>query len=196
MTTESQMIKSTLQGNLNAFNHLVIAYQDIAFNLAYRLIGDRASAEDIVQDAFLSAFRKLHTFRYGSFKSWLLRIVANACYDEMRRWKRQPVVYFAAEEGDQEIQEAWFCLVDPGETPEEISLNSELNSAIQKGLLSLDVEYRSVIILVDILEMGYAEAAQVLGVPIGTVKSRLMRARARMRYSISGYMNTFQGSQI
>lgn len=191
--TESQMVDSTLQGNLDAFNHLVIAYQDIAFNLAYRLIGERASAEDIVQDAFLSAYQKLQTFRYGSFKSWLLRIVTNACYDEMRRWKRQPVVYFAVAERDQDIQESLICFQDPGETPEEISINSELNSAIQKGLLSLDAEYRSVIILVDILEMGYAEAAQVLDVPIGTVKSRLLRARARMRYSISGYLNTFQG---
>lgn len=191
--TESQMVKSTLQGNLDAFNQLVIAYQDIAFNLAYRLIGEGASAEDIVQEAFLSAYQQLHTFRYGSFKSWLLRIVTNACYDEMRRWKRQPLVYLTAADGDQDIQESWICLRDPGETPEEISLNSELNSAIQKGLISLDVEFRSVIILVDILEMGYAEAAQILDVPIGTVKSRLLRARARMRYSISGYLNAFQG---
>ena len=183
------MVRSTLQGNLDAFNHLVIAYQDMAYNLAYRLIGERTIAEDIVQDAFLCAYQKLQTFRYGSFKSWLLRIVTNACYDELRRWKRRPEVVLAAADEDQDSQESLIWLRDPGSTPEEISLNSELSSTIQSGLFSLDLEQRSVIILVDLLEVGYAEAAEILGVPIGTVKSRLRRARSRMRYSVAAYLN-------
>ncbi len=89
---EAKMVAYALEGDLDAFNRLVLAYQDVAYNVAFRVTGERTSAEDAVQDAFISAYRKLKTFRGGSFKAWLLRIVTNACLDELRRQKRRPAV--------------------------------------------------------------------------------------------------------
>jgi len=89
---EAALIRQAQQGDLDAFNRLVLAYQDLAFNVAYRLMSDPAEAQDVTQDAFVSAYRKLDSFRGGSFKAWLLRIVTNAGYDALRKRKRQPVV--------------------------------------------------------------------------------------------------------
>jgi len=88
---ESTLIHQAQRGNLEAFNRLVIVYQTQVYNLAYRLMGDQASAEDATQEAFISAFRGLRGYRGGSFRAWLLKIVRNACYDEFRRRQRRPV---------------------------------------------------------------------------------------------------------
>ena len=87
---EESLIHAAKRGDLDAFNRLVIEYQSRAYNLAYRFMSDPASAADATQDAFISAFRGIGKFRGGSFRSWLLRIVVNACYDELRRRKRRP----------------------------------------------------------------------------------------------------------
>ena len=87
---EVALIKSAQQGDLDSFNRLVIEYQDMVFNQAYRVMGVAQVAEDATQDAFISAFKNLKSFRGGSLKAWLLRIVTNVCYDELRRQKRRP----------------------------------------------------------------------------------------------------------
>jgi RNA polymerase sigma-70 factor (ECF subfamily) len=87
---EVELIQYAQKGDLDAFNRLVLAYQDMVYNQAYRVIGESDAAEDATQEAFISAYRKIHTYRGGSFKAWLLRIVTNACYDELRRRKRRP----------------------------------------------------------------------------------------------------------
>jgi len=87
---EPALINDAKNGDLDAFNRLVLQYQDMLYNTAYRVIGDPVLAADATQDAFISAFRKLKSYRGGSFKAWLLRIVTNACYDELRRQKRRP----------------------------------------------------------------------------------------------------------
>ncbi len=89
---EQILIRDAIKGDLDAFNRLVLAYQDLAYNVAYRMLGDEASAEECTQDSFLSAYRHLSTYRGGSFKSWVLRMVTNACYDELRRQYRHPTV--------------------------------------------------------------------------------------------------------
>ena len=89
---EAGLIRDAQQGDLNAFNSLVLTHQTVAYNLAYRILGDAAPAADATQEAFLSAFRHLRSYRGGSFRAWVLRIVTNASYDELRRQKRRPAV--------------------------------------------------------------------------------------------------------
>ncbi|HEY4720682.1 MAG TPA: sigma-70 family RNA polymerase sigma factor, partial [Anaerolineae bacterium] len=99
---ENALIQSARKGDLNAFNTLVLAYQHQVYNLAYRIMGEQAAAEDATQDTFISAYKNLKSFRGGSFKSWLLRIVTNACYDDLRRRKRRPATSLDEMMGDQE----------------------------------------------------------------------------------------------
>jgi RNA polymerase sigma-70 factor (ECF subfamily) len=185
--SEDELIKYAKQGDLDAFNRLVLTYQDMVYNQAYRLMGESQSAEDITQEAFISAYRKLHTFKGGSFKAWLLRIVTNGGYDELRRQKRRPTTALEPEgsDGDEFDSPAW--LTDPGETPEQSALRSELNAAIQDCLDQLDVDFKAVVILVDVQGLDYTEAAHSLEKPLGTVKSRLARARSHMQDCLRGF---------
>lgn len=183
---EIPLIQAAQRGDLNSFNRLVLAYQEMVYNLAYRMIGEGEAAEDATQDVFISAFRNLGSFRGGSFKAWLLRITTNACYDELRRRKRRPTTPLEPyDEEDQEIESpAW--LADPGESPEQAAERSELNRAIQHCLGDLPPEFRSIVILVDVQGLDYTEAANAIGKPLGTVKSRLARGRLRMRECLRG----------
>jgi len=187
------MVVYALEGDLDAFNRLVLAYQDVAYNVAYRVTGERTSAEDAVQDAFISAYRKLKTFRGGSFKAWLLRIVTNACLDELRRQKRRPAVPLQpATTEDEEIESpAW--LEDPGESPEEAVLRVELSTAIQHCLDNLEDEFRVVVVLVDIQGMDYAQASAAADAKLGTIKSRLARARAKLQDCLRGFGELLPG---
>src|SRR3990172_9000709 len=97
---EAALIADARRGDVEAFNHLVLAHQSKAFNLAYRITGDGESAADATQEAFLSAYRSLRSYRGGSFRAWLLRIVTNACYDELRRRKRRPATSLQPLDGD------------------------------------------------------------------------------------------------
>jgi RNA polymerase sigma factor (sigma-70 family) len=183
---EVALIRFACEGNHNSFNCLVTNYQEIVYHQAYRLIGEADAAEDVAQEAFISAYYNLHTFREGSFRAWLLRIVINGCYDEMRWRRRHPTTSLVLldEEGEEVESPAW--LADPSETPEDKAERNELSHAIQHYLEALPDDFRAVVILVDILGLGYAEAAQALGKPLGTVKSRLARARMRLRDSLQG----------
>ena len=184
---EEKLITYARGGDLDAFNRLVVSYQDLAFNVAFRMLSDPAAAEDVTQDAFISAYRKLHTFRGGSFKAWLLRIVTNACYDELRRQKRRPITALEPIGEDDEEIESPSWLEDPGESPEDAALRMELSSAIQHCIEDLDEEFRAVVILVDVQGMDYAEAADVVRKPLGTIKSRLARARGRLKDCLRGF---------
>jgi RNA polymerase sigma-70 factor (ECF subfamily) len=184
---EVALIQYAKKGDLDSFNRLVLAYQDMAFNLAYRLMGDPAAAEDATQDAFISAYRKLNTFRGGSFKAWLLRIVTNACYDELRRLKRRPTTALEPVGSDDEEIESPSWLKDPNESPEDAALREELNRAIQSCLEGLEEDFRTVVVLVDVQGMDYAEAAESIKKPLGTIKSRLARARGRMQDCLRGF---------
>jgi len=184
---ELKMVEYALEGDLDAFNRLVMEYQDLAYNVAFRVLGERTAAEDAVQDAFISAFRKLKSFRGGSFKAWLLRIVTNACYDELRRQKRRPLVPLQPTDSEDDEIESPSWLEDPGETPEETALRGELSQAIQNCLNSLDNDFRIVVVLVDIQGMDYAEAAETANTPLGTIKSRLARARMRLQDCLRGF---------
>jgi RNA polymerase sigma-70 factor (ECF subfamily) len=178
---EAGMIWAAQKGNLDSFNCLVLSYQEQIFNQAFRLMGDAESAADATQETFISAFRNLRSYRGGSFRAWLLRIVTNACYDEIRRRQRRPSTSLEPlnDAGEEIESPGW--LADTGHSPEEMAERAELSRAIQRCLGNLPLEFRTVVVLVDLQGLDYTEAAQAIGTPVGTVKSRLARARLRMQ---------------
>jgi RNA polymerase sigma-70 factor (ECF subfamily) len=184
---EAALIRSAVQGDLDSFNRLVLAYQDLVYNQAYRMMGETDAAADAAQEAFISAFRNLKNFRGGSFKAWLLRIVTNACYDELRRRQRRPTTPLEPVDAEEEEIESPRWLTDPGESPEEATVRAELNEAIQSCLEGLPMDFREAVVLVDVQGLDYEEAASAMGRPVGTVKSRLARARLRLRDCLQGY---------
>lgn len=181
------VIDQAVAGDLDSFNQVVLHFQTQVYNQAYRIIGEPDAAADATQEAFISAYKKLHTYRGGSFKSWLLRIVSNACYDEYRRRKRQPVVPLVPENQDGEDIQSPTWMEDPGEGPEDFTQRRELSEAIQTCLDRLDFDFRTVVVLVDIQGLDYRAAADVIESPLGTVKSRLARARQSMQDCLEGF---------
>jgi RNA polymerase sigma-70 factor (ECF subfamily) len=184
---EAALIQDALHGDFDAFNRLVLAYQDMVYYQAYRMMGEPQGAEDATQEAFISAFRKLKSYRGGSFKAWLLRIVTNACYDELRRQKRRPTTPLEPLDADEEEIESPNWLADDSESPEEAAARAELNEAIQHCLADLPEDFRAAVVLVDLQGLDYSEAAQAIGKPLGTIKSRLARARSRLRDCLQGF---------
>lgn len=176
---EKALIDAARRGDVGSFNQLVLNYQSMAYNLAYRILGNRDAAADATQDAFLSVFKAIGKFRGGSFKAWLLRIVTNACYDQLRLKQRRPATSLDAllvlESAP--VQ----SLTDPGESPEEYAVRQELNRAIQVGIGTLPPEQRIALVLSDVQGLSYQEIAEVTGASLGTVKSRLSRARGKLR---------------
>jgi RNA polymerase sigma-70 factor (ECF subfamily) len=184
---ETFLIQAAQRGDLDAFNRLVLAYQDIVYNQALRMLNDDAPAQDATQEAFISAYRSLTSFRGGSFRAWLLRIVTNACYDILRRRQRRPTTSLEPLDDSGEEIESPQWLADPGEMPEESIERAELEQAIISCLDGLPMEFRSAVVMVDVQGLDYAEAAQAIGKPIGTVKSRLARARLRLRDCLQSF---------
>ncbi|MGE5249535.1 MAG: RNA polymerase sigma factor [Bacteroidota bacterium] len=185
---EPSLIRDAQRGDLDAFNTLVLSYQDAVFNTALRILGDDDRAADAAQEAFISAFRNISGFRGGSFKAWLLRTVTNACYDELRRQKRRPTVALEPETDDGDEMEAPRWLADSSMSPEQKTEADEVEHAIQHCLDGLPTEFRLVVILADIQGLDYIEVAASMKVPLGTIKSRLARARLRLRECLQGFV--------
>lgn len=184
---ETELITLAVAGDLDAFNELVLQHQEVAYNVAYRILADENAAADATQNAVISMYRKLDTYRGGSFKSWFLRIVTNACYDELRRQRRRPTIPIEPETNSGELVESPEWLEDKSAGPEEVLGTSEIEKAIQHCLTGLDKKFRVVITLVDISGVDYETVAQIIGSPIGTVKSRLARARLKMQQCLQGF---------
>ncbi len=181
MTFDEQVsIHAAQKGDVAAFNQLVRAYQAQVFRTAYRVLGDQAGAEDAAQDAFISAYKHIRDFRGGSFKAWLLRIVTNACYDQLRVKQRRPTASLDALLLDPENPAPGVDRAAP-ETPQDFAERQELGAAIQRGLDTLPPDQRATVVLVDIEGLSYDEVAHATGANVGTVKSRLSRARATLR---------------
>ena len=184
---ETELITRAVDGDLDAFNHLVLQHQEVAYNVAYRIMSDENAAADATQEAVISMYRKLDTYRGGSFKSWFLRIVTNACYDELRRQRRRPTIPIEPETNEGELVESPEWLEDKSAGPEEVLGSSEIENAIQHCLTGLEQKFRVVITLVDVSGEDYESVAQIIGTPIGTVKSRLARARLKMQQCLKGF---------
>jgi RNA polymerase sigma-70 factor (ECF subfamily) len=182
--SEKALIQAAQRGDLEAFNQLVLRYQNLLFGIALRLLNDEDVAADAVQEALISAFRRFNTFRGDSLRSWLARVVVNACYDEMRKKRRQHSVPLEQHNAEGDEIETSYWLVDAQADPEVQYEASELEAAIQRSLNKLPSIYRLILILVDIEGLSYEEAALAARVPVGTVKSRLARARLQMQKSL------------
>jgi RNA polymerase sigma-70 factor (ECF subfamily) len=184
---EPTLIRDARRGDLDAFNALVLTYQDILYNTALRILGDEELAADATQEAFISAFRALNSYRGGSFRAWLMRTVTNACFDELRRKKRRPTTPLEpeTEDGDEFETPSW--LADPNASPEDELDQAELEHAIQHCLENLPTDFRAVVVLADIQGLDYTEVAAVVKKPLGTIKSRLARARLRLRECLQGF---------
>jgi RNA polymerase sigma-70 factor (ECF subfamily) len=185
---ELALVRAALDGDLDAYNRLVLAFQDMAFNLAYRMLSDDDAAEDVTQTAFISAYTHLKDYRGGSFKAWLMRMVTNACYDELRRRQRRPTVPLTPMDDDEEEEiesPAW--LADGSPSPEELVSAGELDKAVKHCLEDLPDDFRAVVVMVDVEGLDYQEVAEVIGKPLGTIKSRLARARLKLRDCLQGF---------
>jgi RNA polymerase sigma-70 factor (ECF subfamily) len=179
---EQQAISRALAGEIDAFNQLVTKYQRLAYSVAYRMLQNEESAADAVQDSFVKAFRALGGFKGGLFKSWLLRIVVNTCYDVLRvqqRYISEPIDDDPS--GDSEETRVARQLVDGSESPDDYVERMELSSFIEVGIRNLPPDQRLVMVLCDIHGYSYEEIAEITGYPMGTVKSRISRARTKLR---------------
>jgi RNA polymerase sigma factor (sigma-70 family) len=177
---ERRLVEVAQRGDVESFNELVRLFEGRVYTVCYRMLGDAESAADAAQDAFLSAFRNLKSFRGGSFRSWMLRIATNTCYDVLRVRKRRPSVSLDIE-ADDETASSPLQIADTAESPDDFAQRRELAAAIQQGLTELPDEQRIVLILSDIQGLAYEEIAQITNSNLGTVKSRLSRGRARLR---------------
>jgi RNA polymerase sigma-70 factor (ECF subfamily) len=191
---EPALIIDAQKGNLEAFNTLILHYQDSVFNAALRILGDDDLAADAAQDAFISAFKSISSFRGGSFKAWLMRTVTNACYDELRRQKRRPTTPLEPDTDDGDEMDSPRWLADPNLSPEQEAEADELEHAIQHCLDNLPLEFKTVVVMADIQGMDYTEVAASVHVPLGTIKSRLARARLRLRECLQGFAELLPAS--
>ena len=178
-TAEIELVQRAREGELAAFNSLVLRHQDAAYGLALRFLSSREAAEDATQEAFIRAYRAIGSFRGERFRSWLFSIVANACRDELRRRRRRP--QRSLDEAREQPDRADLDPVDPDPTPEAQALSGELREVLERSLMQLPEDWRLVVVLSDVQGLSYEEVAEAAGVPLGTVKSRLSRARARLR---------------
>ncbi len=189
---DSTLVAQAKEGDMRAYGALVAKYQHRIYNLVYRMCGRPADAEELAQEAFLKALERLHQFRGNSkFYTWLFRIAANLTISHRRRAGR---VKFHSLTGPEEYNEAQSVALT-AETaekrtpaPEAHVMTTEMNGQIMGALEELDDEFRIVVVLRDIEEMDYAGMADILDVPIGTIKSRLHRARSILRDKLTDYV--------
>jgi RNA polymerase sigma-70 factor (ECF subfamily) len=183
---EQQLIAQATQGDLDAFNQLVLLYQNLAYSVAYRTLQDGDAAADAVQESMIKAFRNLSNFQGGSFKSWIIRIVVNTCYDMLRSQKRRRTDslddFDDDEEGGREYGGEYSAqLEDRTERPDAYVQRMELSQLIEHGIARLPADQRLALTLCDVHGYAYEEISELTGMPMGTVKSRINRARAKLR---------------
>jgi RNA polymerase sigma-70 factor, ECF subfamily len=181
LTDDALLIERAKQGDLSSFNELVLTYQDVVYRQAFWILHDERAAEDATQEAFLRAYLNLRTFHGGPFRPWMLRITTNYCLDQIRYQKIRPTTPLEEYNQDGEEIENSPHLTDPAAPIEELIERSDQEAAILGCINRLPSEYRVALIMVDLQGLDYREAAKALGIPLGTFKSRLSRARCQVR---------------
>ncbi|MGI6413130.1 MAG: RNA polymerase sigma factor [Syntrophomonadaceae bacterium] len=187
MVSEEQLVRRSLRGDIQAFEQLVLAYQSKIYSLAYRYMGNEEDAYDMAQECFIKAYRSLGSFKgNSSFKTWLYRVASNVCLDELRRKKRRIVPIsidepLATREGSEVEKE----FEDHSASVDILYEQKEFAEQIQVVLNEMKPEHKTVVVLRDIMEMTYEEIASVLNCSVGTVKSRLSRARSVLRKKLT-----------
>ena len=182
------LLERARSGDLDAFNDLVVCYQDLLYGLVARLVPDRDQAGDAVQEAFLHAYRHVASFRGGSVRSWLSRIAINAAMDAQRFRKRRPAEPYPELEDD-----TWQPAAGPSADPVTASLGAERHRALSDALARITEDQRTAIVLFDVEGYDYGEIAALTGVSLGTVKSRIHRGRLALRELLRDRMELFRG---
>ena len=175
-------------GDLDAFNDLVVCYQDMLFALVVRMVPDRDQASDAVQEAFFSAYRNMQAFRGGSVRSWLSRIAINAAMDAQRLKKRRPADPYPELEDD-----SWQPPAPTTDDPITLALTTERHRALNGALAKITADQRTAIVLFDVEGYDYGEIAAMTQVSLGTVKSRIHRGRLALRDLLADRMELFRG---
>lgn len=187
MKDQENIIARARRGDADAFEQLVVAYRDQVFRLALRMCGNEADADEVAQEAFLSAWKALPNFRGDSrFSTWLYQLTSHAAIDLMRRKKRQ----IAAED----ITEV--SAPDPAPGPQQQAEQSETRQAVRDAMAQLSPEYRQIVVLRFLQELSYEEIGAVLKLPPGTVKSRLNRAKSQLKDILSKSGNLFGAGSV
>jgi RNA polymerase sigma-70 factor, ECF subfamily len=185
-TAEAALIERCRKQDLEAFGRLVDAYQSRVFGFVRRMVSDQEDAADLTQEVFIRAFQSFARFDGRSaLKTWLFRIAYNLCVDRSRKRSRMPLEGGLQSEVDDEAME----VPDRRWEPEQLALDAELATIVEAGIATMSEKLRSVLLLHDREDLGYEEIAQLLGVPIGTVKSRLFLARAHLQNHVGVYLH-------
>jgi len=181
--TEQELIGRARRGSSEAFEQLMLAHQRTVYNLCLYMVKDPEEAMDLSQETFLKAWKGLKSFEgKSSFSTWLHRIANNVCIDYLRKRKNEKVIPLTLEDGDGD--EMTLELPDPSPLTEELAERGDLRAVIEEGLQSLTADHRSILILREIDLMSYEEIAAVLEISVGTVKSRISRARRELCHSL------------
>ncbi len=178
---EQDLIKRCQKGDRDAFNELVEKYQNQIINIAYGMLSDREDAYDAAQEVFVKVYRSIGGFKgKSSLSTWIYRIAANVCNDMLRKRQRSAVVV-SLSNSPSEDDEKDIDITDDAPTPEELFELSEQQRAVRLAISELSAEYREIITLSDVEQLSYDEISDILRCPIGTVKSRLNRARNALK---------------
>jgi RNA polymerase sigma-70 factor, ECF subfamily len=198
LTNEPTLICLAQSGDLDAFNQIVLAYQDQLFNVAFYMLHSEENAADAVQNAMIKSYRSLHSFRGGPFYPWLVRILKNDCIDELRRRKRYPSIPLETRSKEDDLVEDAYWIADFSTDPARICELREQSRTIFESIQRIPIKYQMALVLVDIEGMDYAQAASVVGIQLNTFKSRLSRARAKVCCLLgeSPHHNVFPFSSI
>jgi RNA polymerase sigma-70 factor (ECF subfamily) len=178
---DERLLLAAQRGDLASFNAVVVRHERAVYNLCLRMLRDVAAAEDAAQETFLKAWTAIGTFKGGLVRPWLLRIATNRCYDVLRARGRRPADSFDAEPFESEP--TWTSQT-PDEHPEVFAARAELSVHLERALARLPDDQRLVVVLSDVQGHAYDEIAEITGIAVGTVKSRLSRARARLREAL------------
>ena len=179
---DERLLRAAGGGDLDAFNTLVTRHERAVFSVCLRLLRDVAAAEDAAQDTFVKAWQAAGSFRGGLVRPWLLRIATNRCYDILRASNRRPATSLDAELF--EVEPIWSSQSTHDESPDGFALRGELAVHLERALATLPDDQRLAVLLSDVQGCDYDEIAQITGAALGTVKSRLSRARARLRQAL------------
>lgn len=188
---DSFLIKQAIRGDAYAFEQLMRKHEGRMYSVALRMFGNREDAQDCVQDAMLHIYRALDRFKgQSSFSTWVYRITMNTCLDELRRRKAR-----ASTSLDALLENGW-APTNEKDNPEQSAIEAERRRALSKAIQSLPEDMRSVIILREMQGLSYEEISDVLSVNMGTIKSRISRAREKLRQLITEQPELFGRDEV
>jgi RNA polymerase sigma-70 factor (ECF subfamily) len=191
LSVEAQLVERAKAQDEAAFEQIMNLYADRLYSYILRMVGNATDAEDLVQETFLRAYQGLPNFDgRASLGTWLYRIATNLCIDhQRRRARRAPTVSYSALDDEDGEPAEWDFPDQQTPNPLEAALNRELEAVVEEAIGKLSPKLKTVLLLYDVEELSYEEIARVLGIPIGTVKSRLNHARTQIQKAVVAYLS-------